>query len=124
VDERLRGRGMTLRRRTPLAPSRGTTWPAEVRAHVATHQRRCIGPLAGMQGLCSPGIELDHIRASHGTGMKSESVATNAAQLCSWHHDLKTRNGRIWRERLLDVNRWLSLDCESCRAERTGQAAS
>ena len=106
-----------LRRRVPLRPSRGTTWPPDVRAHVLTHQRSCIGPLAGMLGTCSPGDELDHVRASHGLGMKSESIATNAARLCSWHHDLKTRNGKAWRPRLLDVIRWLYGDCESCRAE-------
>jgi hypothetical protein len=107
-----------VRRRTPLKPSRGTVWPDDVREHVREHQRGCIGPLAGMLGHCSPGTELDHIRASHGVGMKSESVASNAAQLCAWHHDMKTREGRRWRPVLLDVNRWLAGDCASCRAER------
>jgi hypothetical protein len=71
-----------------------------------------------MLGYCALGIELDHIRASHGIGMKSESIATNAAQLCSWHHEMKTREGRRWRPLLLDVNRWLSADCEGCGMER------
>ena len=106
-----------MRRKTALKPSRGTEWPREVREHVRSHQPRCIGPLAGMLGACDPGIELDHVRASHGTGMKSDSIATNAARLCNPHHYLKTANGKTWRPRLLSVIRALWRDCPECEAE-------
>lgn len=106
-----------MRRRGGLKPSQGTTWPRDVREHIATHQAGCIGPLAGMLGRCDPGIELDHIRASHGMGMKSDSIATNGAHLCLFHHDMKTRNGKTWRPRLIDVNRWLARTCASCASE-------
>lgn len=107
---------MTLRRYAPLKASTGTRWPSEVRAHVAEHQHGCIGPLAGMPGDCSGAIELDHVRVG-GMGIKSESIATNAAQLCGWHHKLKTREGRTWRPRLIIVIRSLYRDCERCTAE-------
>lgn len=106
-----------MRRRTPLHASRGTTWPPEVRAHVRAHYAGCIGPLAGMPGRCDGVLELDHVRASHAVGMKSDSIATNAAPLCGWHHHLKTLHGKEWRPRLLDVLRSLTRGCASCEAE-------
>jgi hypothetical protein len=108
---------MTLRRYAPLKQSRGTVWPADVREHIATHQPYCIGPLAGMPGECVGASELDHIRASHGTGMKSDSIATNGARLCSWHHYLKGQAGKIWRPRLITVVRSLFRGCERCETE-------
>ena len=104
-------------RRSPLKPSRGTVWPPAVREHVIDHQLGCIGPLAGMPGACGFGIEMDHVRASHATGMKSKSIATNAARLCNWHHWLKTHHGKTWRPRLLDVIRSLIRDCAACQEE-------
>lgn len=108
---------MTLRRRTPLRPSRGTVWPPAVREHVATHQPRCIGNLAGMPGDCLGSSELDHVRASHGTGMKSDSIATNAAHLCTFHHWLKGQYGKTWRPRLLTVIARLASECSACQRE-------
>ena len=106
-----------LRRSAPMARSAGTRWPAEVREHVREHQPRCIGPLAGMPWDCTPGYELDHVRASGGVGMKSESIATNGAQLCPRHHELKTRAGRTWRPRLLAVIARLHGECARCQRE-------
>jgi len=108
---------MTLRRYAPLKSSRGTVWPPEVRAHVRSHYAGCLGPLAGMKGECLGQIELDHVRASGGTGMKSKSVAVNAAQLCSWHHRLRTEHGKEYRPRLLTVIATLTRGCERCEAE-------
>ena|SRR3990167_1941941 len=108
---------MTLRRYAPLKASRGTTWPPEVRAHVLEHWAGCYGPLAGMWGECYGALELDHVRASHGIGMKSASVVSNAAALCSQHHRTKTENGREWRPRLLSVIAALSRGCPACEAE-------
>ena len=108
---------MTLRRYAPIAPSRGTVWPLDVREHVAAHQPWCIGPMAGMPGDCAGSSELDHVRASGGIGLKSASIATNAAQLCSVHHRLKTEAGRTWRPRLLTVIARLAAECAACQRE-------
>lgn len=99
-----------------MKPSRGTVWPTEVRVHVATHQPWCLGPSLGMPGDCAGGSELDHVRVG-GTGMKSQSVATNAARLCSVHHWLKTREGRTWRPRLLVVIAQFHAECARCQRE-------
>lgn len=49
-------------------------------------------------------VELDHVRASGGVGMKSASDDPgNLASLCGWHHRLKTLEGRRWRPRLLGL---------------------
>lgn len=93
-----------LRRYAPLKPSKGTTWPPEIRDEaMRLHRGRCIGPAAGMPGECAGGIELDHIRASGAIGKKSPSVVANAAPLCGSHHRLKTREGRTWRPALIEV---------------------
>lgn len=107
---------MSLRRRSGLKPSLGTTWPTKVRAHVAEHQPPCIGPQAGMPGDCMGESELDHVRTG-GTGMKSESIAVNAARLCAWHHSLKTREGRTYRPRLIAVIGRLASECAPCQRE-------
>lgn len=90
-------------KRSALRPSRGTTWPKdESDAIYARDKGRCIGPLAGMPGVCEGPVERDHVRASHGMGMKSPSVRTNGLLLCSnVHHPLKTREGRTWRPVLI-----------------------
>jgi hypothetical protein len=106
-----------MRRYKPIAPSAGTRWTPAVRAHIATHQPPCIGPLAGMPGPCLGGSELDHIRAAHGTSMKSESIATNGARLCGAHHLLKTNAGRTWRPVLIGLVMHLSRGCADCEAE-------
>jgi hypothetical protein len=102
-----------------MKPSSGTTWSRDVRAHVATHYHGCIGPLVGMLGSCVGGIELDHIRASHGTGMKSDSIAPNAAPLCAGHHAIKTKAGRTWRPLLIALVQEAIRGCEACEAEYT-----
>jgi hypothetical protein len=61
---------------------------------------------------------MDHVRASGGVGMKSDSVAVNAARLCWAHHDLKGREGRTWRPRLLDVIAQLHGECARCQREQ------
>jgi hypothetical protein len=55
-----------------------------------------------MPDVCLGAVELDHVRASGGMGMKSRSTLDNAASLCGRHHDLKTREGRTWRPLLLE----------------------
>lgn len=106
-----------IRRRSPMKPSAGTRWPPAVLAHVRTHQSGCAGAAAGMPGDCLGAREADHVRASGGVGMKSKSIATNCALTCSWHHSLKTREGKTWRPRLLAVIARLHGECADCQRE-------
>lgn len=92
---------MTLRRSAPIAVSMGTTWPRDVRDAIYARDGGCTGPRAGMPGPCGGSLSIDHIRASHGMGMKSPSVVSNGTVLCFVHHELKTRAGRTWRPLLL-----------------------
>ena len=94
---------MTLRRYAPLKPSRGTMISAKLRAEVLARDRwHCVGPQVLMLGPCFGRVELDHVRASGGLGMKSPTERGNLASLCSTHHRVKTLNGRKWRPLLLD----------------------
>ena len=92
---------MTLRRYAPIAPSKGTTIPRNLRAEVVAADNGCVGPKVGMPGDCFGHLELDHVRASHGMGMKSETEKGNLVSLCSVHHRTKTNAGRLWRPKLL-----------------------
>lgn len=92
---------MSLRRYSPMKQSMGTTWPREVREAAMRRDKGCIGPRIGMPGLCVGEVELDHVRASGGIGMKSRSTLDNAASLCAAHHRLKTNEGRTWRPKIL-----------------------
>lgn len=93
---------MTLRRYAPLKASRGTVIPTDVRDEVRAADGGCVGPRVGMPGPCSGPIDLDHVRASHGMGMKSPTVRGNLVSLCRLvHHRLKTDHGRVWRPHLL-----------------------
>lgn len=62
----------------------------------------CVGPSVGMPGRCHYVIEVDHVRASGGLGMKSSSEPWNLVSLCRDHHRLKTEHGRTWRPALLE----------------------
>jgi 5-methylcytosine-specific restriction endonuclease McrA len=62
---------------------------------------RCVGPRIGMPGTCHFILEVDHVRASGGLGMKSRTDLDNLVVLCRDHHRLKTENGRTWRPKLL-----------------------
>lgn len=92
---------MTLRRYAPIAPPKGTVWPTEVRMQAYIRDGGCVGPRVGMPGECSGSLELDHVRASGGIGMKSRSTLDNAAFLCGTHHRWKTAHGREARPLLL-----------------------
>lgn len=92
-----------MRRYQPLKPSRGTVIPADVRTEVMNRDRGCVGHrVLGMPGPCTFGIELDHVRASHGIGLKSETTARNLISLCPLAHRLKTDYGKTWRPLLLE----------------------
>lgn len=92
-----------IRRYSTPKPSRGTPIPQSLRSEVlAADGYRCVGPRVGMPGHCFGALELDHVRASHATGMKSATERSNLVLMCSWHHRDKTLAGRKWRPRLLD----------------------
>lgn len=93
---------MTLRTYAPMKKSMGTTWPKDVREAIERRDPWCVGPLVGMPGECYGSLEIDHIRASGGIGMKSRSTVDNGARLCGGHHRLKTNAGKTWRPKLLD----------------------
>ncbi|HET7128955.1 MAG TPA: hypothetical protein VFJ93_07765 [Gaiellaceae bacterium] len=90
-----------MRRYTALKPSKGTTWPPAVSAAIRARDVDCVGPRIGMAGDCLGERAIDHIRASHGMGMKSPSTVENGALLCNVHHVLKTENGKTWRPKLI-----------------------
>jgi len=54
-----------------------------------------------MPGECDAMVGKDHVRASHGIGMKSRSTADNGVLLCGRHHRVKTEDGRTWRPLLV-----------------------
>ena len=91
-----------LRRYAPIAPSTGTRIPPQLRLLVLARDRGCIGPQVGMLGDCAGTLELDHVRASGGMGMKSRTEYDNLVTLCGAHHRVKTNAGRTWRPRLID----------------------
>jgi 5-methylcytosine-specific restriction endonuclease McrA len=91
-----------MRRYSTIKPSRGTVIPSTVRAEVKARDNGCVGPRVGMPEPCFGGLELDHVRASHGIGMKSETSVGNLATLCASHHRIKTNEGRTWRPILVE----------------------
>jgi 5-methylcytosine-specific restriction endonuclease McrA len=90
-----------MRRYAPMKPSRGTVIPAGLRIDVLTRDMGCVG-FGRFPGDCAGANELDHVRASHGMGMKSETTSSNLVTLCGAHHRWKTENGRKARPILLD----------------------
>jgi 5-methylcytosine-specific restriction endonuclease McrA len=93
-----------MRRYQPIAKSRGTAIPPDLRKAVLERDRwRCIGHVLNFPTAHLPvgELELDHVRASHGMGMKSETTAANLVSLCAWCHRWKTQHGREARPLLL-----------------------
>lgn len=92
-----------LRRRTPLKPSRGTTWPPAVRRVIeARDNHRCVGAAVGFPIEChGTPVELDHVRASGAVGKKSRSTVDNGVLLDPWCHEWKTNHGREARPLLI-----------------------
>lgn len=90
-----------LRRYAPLGASRGTVIEPHIRARVLARDKGCVGRAVGFPTDCSGGLELDHVRASHGMGMKSESSEDNLVSVCGSCHRWKTEHGREARPLLL-----------------------
>lgn len=92
---------MTLRRYAPMKASRGTVIPAALRLEVHLRDNGCVGARLGWDGPHTSALELDHVRASGGLGMKSRTAADNLVALCGECHRWKTANGRTARPQLL-----------------------
>ena len=92
-------------RRYPSPRRRGTARPdpvsPAVRAHVRERDRGCVFTNLGIPHLCLGALELDHVRASGGLGLRSRSTPDNLVLLCPAAHRAKTLAGRRWRPVLL-----------------------
>jgi hypothetical protein len=73
----------------------------EVRAYVKERDRGCVFAQLGVPHDCFGPLELDHVRASGGLGLRSTSTPDNLVLLCSSAHFAKTLHGRIWRPILI-----------------------
>ena len=67
---------------------------------------RCHSPISGdpmprQELKCDGPLDVDHVRASGGLGMKSPTHRTNMVVLCRHHHRAKTEYGKVWRPLLL-----------------------
>lgn len=76
--------------------------------HVRRRDVECIAYLLmtlpdgpSSMGICHGPLDVDHVRASGGLGMKSPTHRTNMVVLCRWHHRLKTEYGKVWRPLLI-----------------------
>ena len=72
--------------------------------YVRARDRGCVAPVASCEvrrGDCAGPLDVDHVRASGGLGMKSPTHRTNMVVLCRHHHRAKTEFGKVWRPLLL-----------------------
>lgn len=93
-----------MRRYGGIAPSAGTRIPADMRQRVIQRDALATGGCVGfgrLPGPCEFAIELDHVRASGGMGLKSTTCDCNLVSLCGQHHRYKTDNGKKARPKLL-----------------------
>jgi 5-methylcytosine-specific restriction endonuclease McrA len=72
-----------------------------VRAQVRARDRDCVFGRLGIPHDCFGQLELDHVRASGGLGLRSRSTRDNLVLLCPVAHRMKTLEGRRWRPVLL-----------------------
>jgi hypothetical protein len=75
--------------------------PPGVRARVRARDRDCVFTRLGILHDCFGRLELDHVRASGGLGLRSRSTSDNLVLLCPSAHRMKTLEGRHWRPVLL-----------------------
>jgi 5-methylcytosine-specific restriction endonuclease McrA len=93
-------------RRYPPPRQRGVPRPPDpvppgVRAQVRARDRSCVFTRMDVPHECFGQLELDHVRASGGLGMRSRSTPDNLVLLCPSAHRMKTLEGRRWRPVLL-----------------------
>ena len=84
--------------------------PAVLRLEVLHRDQGCVG-FRRLPGPCGSPLEIDHVRASGGLGLKSRTTADNLVVLCRTHHRYKTEHGREVRPLLLDyLSRWYPVE--------------
>jgi 5-methylcytosine-specific restriction endonuclease McrA len=88
-------------RRRAQADNRPDPVPASVRDEVRARDRGCVFERLGVAHDCFGRLELDHVRASGGLGVRSRSTPDNLVLLCPAAHLEKTLHGRQWRPVLL-----------------------
>lgn len=94
-----------MRRYSEPRKSRGTVIPHSMRLAVLSRDGKATGGCVGfgrLPGDCLGGLEPDHVRASHGIGMKSVTCPCNLVSTCSGHHRYKTEHGKEARPVFLD----------------------
>jgi 5-methylcytosine-specific restriction endonuclease McrA len=71
--------------------------------YVRARDRNCVAFRASGEhpSVCDGRLDVDHVRASGGLGMKSPTHRTNMVVLCRHHHRAKTEYGKVWRPLLL-----------------------
>ena len=74
-----------------------------LRAYIRQRDKGCVAAivLRDHGATCQGVMQIDHVRASGGLGVKSPAERGNLVQLCAWHHKLKTEYGKVWRPLLL-----------------------
>ena len=88
--------------KNPKAVKRDTSAEAREKAYVRARDRGCVAhDWHPRLNPCQGPLDVDHVRASGGLGMKSPTHRSNMVVLCRWHHKLKTEYGRTWRPLLL-----------------------
>ena len=107
---------MSPRLPSPFAPppdkkapqvKRDTDQERAEKHYVRARDRGCVAPriVVGHDGRslvsCEGPLDVDHVRASGGLGLKSETHRRNMVVLCRWHHRAKTEYGKTWRPLLL-----------------------
>jgi hypothetical protein len=68
---------------------------------VWARDRDCVFGRLGIPHECFGRLELDHVRASGGLGLRSRSTSDNLVLLYPLAHRMKTLAGRRWRPVLL-----------------------
>ena len=83
---------------------RDTADEAAEKRYVRQRDRGCVAERAWGAGKtlpCEGPLDVDHVRASGGLGMKSETHRRNMVVLCRHHHAAKTQYGKTWRPLLI-----------------------
>lgn len=96
-----------LPRKAPKV-KRDTDDEATEKRYVRGRDKGCVAALAAAPAgvpvprfNCAGPLDVDHVRASGGLGMKSPTHRTNMVVLCRHHHAAKTQYGKTWRPLLV-----------------------
>ena len=90
--------------RKPPKVKRDTDAERAEKNYVRARDGGCVAARArGTRGglYCEGPLDVDHVRASGGLGMKSPTHRTNMVVLCRHHHRAKTEYGKVWRPLLI-----------------------